>query len=38
MTLFDLEDPDYEARVTRSERDRATANCVLHYAAQHHPR
>lgn len=36
--LFDLEDPDYEARVTRSERDRATANCVLHYAAQHHPR
>lgn len=37
-TLFDLDDPDYEARVTRSERDRATANCVLHYAAQHHPR
>ncbi|MFF4834061.1 DNA cytosine methyltransferase [Streptomyces sp. NPDC001315] len=37
-TLFDLEDPDYEARVTRSERDRATANCVLHYAAAHHPR
>lgn len=37
-TLFDLEDPDYEARVTRSERDRATANCVLHYAAKHHPR
>lgn len=37
-SLFDLEDPDYEARVTRSERDRATANCVLHYAAQHHPR
>jgi site-specific DNA-cytosine methylase len=37
-TLFELEDPDYEARVTRSERDRATANCVLHYAAQHHPR
>ncbi|MFF1284368.1 DNA cytosine methyltransferase [Streptomyces sp. NPDC058299] len=36
--LFDLEDPDYEARVTRSERDRATANCVLHYAAQHRPR
>ncbi|HEY8985707.1 MAG TPA: DNA cytosine methyltransferase [Streptomyces sp.] len=36
--LFDLEDPDYEARVTRSERDRATANCVLHYAAHHHPR
>lgn len=38
MGLFDLEDPDYEARVTRSERDRATANCVLHYAAQHRPR
>lgn len=37
-TLFDLDDPDYEARVTRSERDRATANCVLAYAAQHHPR
>lgn len=36
--LFELEDPDYEARVTRSERDRATANCVLHYAARHHPR
>jgi len=38
LTLFDLDDPDFEARVTRSERDRATANCVLHYAAQHHPR
>jgi site-specific DNA-cytosine methylase len=38
LTLFDLEDPEYEERVTRSERDRATANCVLHYAAQHHPR
>lgn len=37
-SLFDLDDPDFEARVTRSERDRATANCVLHYAAQHHPR
>lgn len=37
-TLFELEDPDYEARVTRSERDRATANCVLQYAAKHHPR
>jgi DNA (cytosine-5)-methyltransferase 1 len=36
--LFDLPDPDYEKRVTRSERDRATANCVLHYAATHHPR
>ncbi len=38
LSLFDLEDPDYEACVTRSERDRATANCVLAYAAQHHPR
>lgn len=38
LSLFDLDDPDFEARVTRSERDRATANCVLHYAAQHHPR
>jgi DNA (cytosine-5)-methyltransferase 1 len=38
MSLFDLEDPDFDARVTRSERDRATANCVLHYAAQHRPR
>ena len=37
-TLFDLEDPDYEARVTKSERDRATANCVLHYAQRHRPR
>lgn len=38
MSLFDLVDPDYEDRVTRSERDRATANCVLHYADQHHPK
>jgi site-specific DNA-cytosine methylase len=38
LSLFDLEDPEWEQRVTRSERDRATANCVLHYAAQHHPR
>lgn len=37
-TLFELEDPDYEAQVTRSERDRATASCVLQYAAKHHPR
>jgi DNA (cytosine-5)-methyltransferase 1 len=37
-SLFDLDDPEFEARVTRSERDRATANCVLAYAAQHHPR
>lgn len=38
VSLFDLEDPDFDARVTKSERDRATANCVLHYAAQHRPR
>ena len=38
LTLFDLDDPDFDARVTRSERDRATANCVLHYAQRHHPR
>jgi site-specific DNA-cytosine methylase len=37
-SLFDLVDPDYDARVTRSERDRATANCVLAYADQHRPR
>lgn len=38
LTLFSLEDPEFDARVTRSERDRATANCVLHYAQRHHPR
>lgn len=38
LSLFDLDDPEFDDRVTRSERDRATANCVLHYAAQHHPR
>lgn len=38
LTLFNMDDPDYEARVTRSERDRATANCVLHYAQRHRPR
>ncbi|MBU8820468.1 DNA cytosine methyltransferase [Mycolicibacterium goodii] len=38
LSLFDLDDPEFEERVTRSERDRATASCVLHYAAQHHPR
>jgi len=36
--LFNLDDPEYDARVTRSERDRATAFCVLQYAAKHHPR
>ncbi|MUL47584.1 DNA cytosine methyltransferase [Mycobacterium sp. CBMA293] len=38
LSLFDMDDPDYEEAVTKSERDRATANCVLHYAAVHHPR
>lgn len=38
LSLFDLDDPDFDERVTRSERDRATANCVLHYASQHKPR
>jgi len=36
--LFSMEDPERDARVTRSERDRATAFCVLQYAAKHHPR
>lgn len=38
LSLFDLDDPDYDARVTKSEKDRATANCVLHYADVHHPK
>lgn len=38
LSLFDLVDPEFEERVTRSERDRATANCVLHYAQKNHPR
>ena len=38
LTLFDLDDPEWDDRVTRSERDRATANCVLHYAQKNHPR
>ena len=38
LTLFGMNDPDYEDRVTKSERDRATANCVLHYAQTHRPR
>lgn len=37
VSLFDLDDPEFEERVTRSEKDRATANCTLHYAAEHHP-
>lgn len=38
LTLFNMDDPEYEARVTKSERDRATASCVLAYADEHHPR
>ncbi len=38
LSLFDLDDPEYDDAVTKSEKDRATANCVLHYAATHHPR
>ncbi len=38
LSLFDLDDPEFDERVTRSERDRATANCVLAYADQHRPR
>jgi site-specific DNA-cytosine methylase len=38
LTLFNFDDPEFDGRVTRSERDRATANCVLHYAQKHHPR
>ncbi|MBF6163047.1 DNA cytosine methyltransferase [Nocardia cyriacigeorgica] len=37
-TLFGVEDPEFDERVTRSERDRATANCVLAYVRKHHPR
>ncbi|MFI5496629.1 DNA cytosine methyltransferase [Actinoplanes sp. NPDC051859] len=39
LTLFDIAgDEEYEQRVTRSERDRATALCILQYAEKHHPR
>lgn len=38
LSLFDLDDPEFDQRVTRSERDRATANCALAYADQHRPR
>lgn len=38
LSIFSLEDPEFDAAVTRSERDRATATCVLQYAAKHHPR
>lgn len=38
MSLFDMEDPDWEEQATRSERDRATATCVLQYAGKHRPK
>ena len=38
LSLFDLDDPDFEDRATRSERDRMTATCVLQYAGKHHPK
>ncbi|CAM3464108.1 DNA (cytosine-5-)-methyltransferase [Tsukamurella hominis] len=37
-SLFDMDDPEYQERVTKSEKDRATANCVLHYADARHPK
>lgn len=37
-SLFTFNDPEWEERVTRSERDRATAICVLQYAEIHRPR
>lgn len=39
LSLFhDLDDPDYEDRVTTSERSRATAVSVLQYARKHRPK
>lgn len=39
LTLFELPgDEEYEARVTNSERDRATALCVLQYVRKNRPR
>lgn len=38
LSLFDVDDPDWEERATRSERDRATATCVLQYAGKHRPK
>lgn len=38
LSLFDVDDPEWDQRATRSERDRATATCVLQYAGKHHPR
>jgi site-specific DNA-cytosine methylase len=39
LTLFDIaDDEEYTERVTRSEKDRATALCILQYAEKHHPK
>jgi site-specific DNA-cytosine methylase len=38
LSLFDVDDPDWEEQATRSERDRATATCVLQYAGKHLPK
>ena len=37
-SLFDFDDPEWDARVTKSERDRATSVCVLQYAQVHRPK
>ncbi|MEV4079158.1 DNA cytosine methyltransferase [Nonomuraea fuscirosea] len=37
LALFELDDPEYQERATRSEKDRATATCTLQYTAKHHP-
>lgn len=37
-SLFDMDDDEYNDQVTKSEKDRATANCILHYADVHHPK
>lgn len=38
LTLFDFHDEEFEENATRSEKDRATALCVLQYAEKHRPR
>ncbi len=38
LSLFDVDDPEWEEQATRSERDRATATCVLQYAGKHRPK
>lgn len=37
-SVHEFEDPEWDENVTRSERDRATAICVLQYADVHHPK